>query len=122
MLSPKMSDPPSQAEADRVAAETDRDAAVGQAREEAARRIVAAEADREAAIEQARAEASQQACAAEADRDLPSHTPRAYDGPGSFSCRAHSAPSRSRVWTMAWIQTLPLSIPARASSGAREQS
>ena len=58
-----------QAEAARAAAETDRDAAIGQAREEAARRIAAAEADRDAAIEQARAEASQQVRAAEANRD-----------------------------------------------------
>jgi len=58
-----------QAEAARAAAEADRDAAIGQAREEAARRMAAAEADRDAAIEKARAEASQQVRAAEADRD-----------------------------------------------------
>jgi colicin import membrane protein len=58
-----------QAEAARAAAETDRDTAIGQARQDAATRIAAAEADRDAAIEQARAEASQQVSAAEADRD-----------------------------------------------------
>jgi colicin import membrane protein len=57
------------AEAARAAAETDRDTAVGQTREEAARRIAAAEAGRDAAIEQARAETRQQVLAAEADRD-----------------------------------------------------
>ena len=46
----------------------------------------------------------------------------AYDGPGWFPCRAHSASSRSSVSAMASAQTLPLSIPARSSSGAREQS
>jgi colicin import membrane protein len=58
-----------QAQAASAAAETDRDAAIGQARQDAAARIVAAEAGRDAAIEQARAEASQQVGAAEADRD-----------------------------------------------------
>ena len=59
----------SQVEAARAAAEADRDAAIGQARHDAATRIAAAEADRDAAIEQGRAEASQQVRAAAAGRD-----------------------------------------------------
>jgi hypothetical protein len=47
---------------------------------------------------------------------------RDYDGLGWFPGRAHSASSRSRVLVMLSIHTLPLSIPARFSSGAREQS
>jgi hypothetical protein len=57
------------AEAARGAAETDRDAAIEQARQDAVTRIAGAEADRDAAIEQARAEASRQVRAAEAGRD-----------------------------------------------------
>jgi hypothetical protein len=45
-----------------------------------------------------------------------------YDGPGWFPCRAHSTSSRSSVLAMLSVQTLPLSIPARSASGAREQS
>jgi hypothetical protein len=47
---------------------------------------------------------------------------RGYDGLGWLPGRAHSLSRRSSVLAMLSIQTLPLSIPARSSSGAREQS
>jgi aryl-alcohol dehydrogenase-like predicted oxidoreductase len=42
--------------------------------------------------------------------------------PAWFAGRAHSASRRSRVLAMASIQIRPSSIPARSSSGTREQS
>ena len=60
---------PARREAGRAAAEADRDAAIGQARAEAATRVAAAETDRDADVARTRAEASQQISAAEADRD-----------------------------------------------------
>jgi hypothetical protein len=53
----------------------------------------------------------------------PAHPTRdRYDGLVWFPRQAHKASSRSRVSAMLSTQTRPLSIPARSSSGAREQS
>ena len=81
-----------QAEAARAAAEADRDAAIGQVRQDAATRIGAAEADRDAAIEQARAGLASRSALPRQTGTRPSHGPRRQNRPPGW--RSRKLPAR----------------------------